>query len=118
MRDNYIPVCKFCGQAHIPPVEFETEEAAVEWATMNCLCDEGETYRLVERSKKEAEDMLGEYDDKVKACIGRSIADVGFRVLDKVSMSFNGRHTVKLTRKTDGTVVMELKETTSEKIEL
>ena len=118
MTENYIPVCKFCGQAHIPPADFESEAAAIEWATMYCMCDEGKTYRQVERSKKEAEEMLTEFDDKIKGCIGRGIADVGFHVLDKLTMCFDGTHTVKLTRKADGTVVMELKETTSEKIEL
>ncbi len=120
---KYIPICQFCGQVVVCNKNFENEEQAVEYASRHCKCDDSLKYNRVECSKEKAMQFLTEFNENQIAVICRAIADVGYDVIDSVTLKIegqmiDGQYTVKIKQDSFGKVICDLKKSEKERIEL
>lgn len=121
--EKYIPICRFCGQIIACDEDFENEEQAVEYASRHCKCDEAKRYNRVECSKERAMQFLTEFNENQITVICRAIADVGYGVVDSVTLKIegqiiDGQYTVKIKQDNFGKVICDLKKSEKERIEL
>ena len=92
------PVCRFCGQAIVTDETFETMEAAVEWASKNCDCDDAKLYKEIENSKENARCWLKELGDKQMDIVCNMIAAVGFEVIDGVTIKLDSLKSISFKK--------------------
>ena len=59
------PACKFCGQAAICDREFNSQDEAVEYATMHCSCSDAFEYRLEKEKQDHREEALEELKSNI-----------------------------------------------------
>lgn len=115
---KYSAVCRFCGQVITSDIMFDSEAEALDWGTQHCDCSKANASRNVESAQKSAREMLTEFKDKQLDIICHGIANVGFCFCDSATYKFDGVWTVKIKRAADGTIVVDLKKSQSERIEL
>ncbi len=100
--ESYSIACKFCGKTslNVDNIDFENQEHATDYATLNCNCVESEKYRLektkAEKRKKNI-DSLNEFVEHIEQkfteeiTFGSDIKDllkrIGIYVLDSESRS-------------------------------
>ena len=63
-------VCRFCGKTHlnVENKTFKTNKEAEEYATLNCSCEKGESYRNQATSLENLNNFLNStsYNDEIK----------------------------------------------------
>lgn len=121
--EKYWSTCKFCGQVLACDEDFENEEQAQEYASRHCECEDSKRYNRVESSKEKAINFLTEFNENQIAVICKAIADVGYDVIDTITLKIDSKHTdsqhtIKIKLDSYGRVVCDLKKSEKERIEL
>ena len=111
-------VCRFCGQVLVTDEVFDTAEAACEWASRSCKCEDAVRYNEIENSKARARELLNELDDKQKDLVCWAIAAVGFGKVESVTVKINGIYTVKISINGSGRLVCKVTDKKTSQFEL
>ena len=74
-------VCKYCGQLALVEGEFETQEQADRWATMNCDCASATFERQVRENIVNAK-------ARVETLFGSDCEELGFEPVDYETLTF------------------------------
>jgi len=114
---NVNPVCRFCGQVLVTDETFETAEAAVEWASRHCECEDAVRYNEIESSKEKARNWLQEFDEKPLEIICNMIAAVGFEVIDGVTIKLDSK-SISLKKSGSGKIAVKINEKKTEQFDL
>lgn len=134
-RTFFYPACPYCGQQTIPDREFETQEAANEWAARHCKCPGAQEYQFRVKAVEEREanikrikDSLQQFEEYCEARIGElpeNLKDYIFNgaimVLDNEigKANFNiGRIRVSVSKNGKGNIVIGFTYSDSERREV
>lgn len=121
MENNfYVPACKFCGQVVATEKKFETEEAAVEYASRRCHCGKSKRYASIENAKDKATDILAGLSARVEVVnfVLAMIEGVGWGWLGKASAKISPEYTVHITETANGRIKLKVDKKTSSSTEL
>ncbi len=115
---NIMTVCRFCGQIISTEQEFDCAIAAEEWASRNCSCDDSLKYQEVMDSVDNAREFLTELPDKQLTIVCNAVADVGFEVIDSVTIKLCKQKSISVKKNASGIVSVKIKSNKTEQIDL
>lgn len=118
--NEFVAACRFCGQVIATEKKFETEEAAVEYASRRCHCGKSKRYASVENAKEKAANILAGLSARVEVVnfVNAMIDGVGWGWLGKASAKISPEYTVHITETANGRIKLKVDKKTSSSTEL